>query len=355
MDTDNWRGQFAQGFASTGGGNDGALWVVLVVLGVLAALGALYYFANRAPRKTSGSGTRSAGAATSRPPVDPDLPVLGKLKPVTTRVNPLQQKILHELIDEFRQTETSAQAVPVAVLEKYSEFFFENVKKLKTNEADVREFVNRNYPIKEGYGVEMDFQASGVMHLIKSKVLEVGAKTITVAYDGQVLAFMKRGNELLLNYNVGKHFLQGATTIAEVVPRQAIVVRKPQRISLTSERRYARVNLKNVFGTLQDPKRNYKTSVRVMDLSLEGVRIQVEKPLDKHNVHQLVFDVTVDGRPLAFGPIDCVPSKAFFTGTGTYESGLVFLYLDVSTRTKLTAYMNHLAKELQEARAQAGN
>jgi hypothetical protein len=350
----DWQGQFAQGFVATGS-DSGAIWVVLFVLFALVGVGVLYNQMNKAPRRsrTVHRADREEVPRPTKVPVPP--PVLGKLHPVVTKVNPLQQRILHELIDEFRQQETSAQSVPVAVLEKYSEFFFENVKRMKTNEADVREFVNMHYPIREGYGVEMDFQASGVMHLIKSRVLEVGAKTITVAFDGQVLAFMKRGNDLLLNYNVGKHFLQGATLIAEVKPHVGIVVRKPQHISLTSERRYSRVNLRNVFGTLQDPKRAYKTSVRVMDLSLEGVRIQVEKPLEKRNIHQVTFDVTMDSKPLSFGPIECVPSKAFLTGTGTYESGLVFLYLDIATKQKLTAYMKYLAQELQDARAAAGN
>jgi len=354
MDTgNNWQGQFAQGFASSGyQDNTAAFVVVFIVLAALIGVGVLYNQLNKAPRKRGTPG--SAPKAPVKIP-DPAVAPIGKLRPVENKINPLQQKVLHEMIDEFRQQETSAQAVPVAVLEKYSEFFFDNLRRMKTNEADVREFVNMNYPIREGYGVELDFQASGVMHLIKSKVLEVGAKTITVAFDGQALAFMKRGNQALLNYSVGKHFLQGATTIAEIRPHVGITVRKPQKISLTSERRYSRVNLRNVFGSLQDPKRGYKTSVRVMDLSLEGVRIQVEKPLEKKNIHQLSFDVTMDSRPLTFGPIECVPSKAFLTGTGTYESGLVFLYLDVTTKAKLAAYMKHLAQELQDARAAQAN
>lgn len=346
-----WQGQFAQGFATAGGDNSG-IWIVLLVLAALVGVGLLYNRMSQGPRRRP-SRSLPSHHVSDAPRIEPRRAeaAVNPFRLPPQRINPLQQRILHEMIDEFRQQENSAQAVPVAVLEKYSEFFFENSKRLKTNEADVREFVNMNYPIREGYSVELDFQASGVMHLIKSRVLEVGAKTITVAFDGQALAFMKRGNQVLLNYNVGKHFLQGTTSIADIRPHVGVLVRKPQHITLTSERRYSRVNLRNVFGNLHDTKRGYKTSVRVMDLSLEGVRIQVEKPLEKRNIHQLVFDVTMDSRPLSFGPIECVPTKAFLTGTGTYESGLVFLYLDVATKQKLTAYMKYLAQELQEARA----
>lgn len=356
MDTgNNWQGQFAQGFTASSPVDPGAILWVIAILAALVGLGLLYNQMTKNAKKPVKNADYRETKPVSRPVVTEAAAPIGKLRPVENRINPLQQKILHEMIDEFRAQEVSAQAVPVAILEKYSEFFFDNLKRMRTNDADVKEFVDLNYPIREGYGVELDFQASGVMHLIKSKVLEVSAKTITVAFDGQALAFMKRGNQLLLNYSVGKHFLQGATQVADIRPHVGIIVRKPQKIALTGERRYSRVNLRNVFGTLTDPKRNYKTSVRVMDLSLEGVRIQVERPLEKKNIHQLTFDVTMENRPVSFGPIECVPSKAFLTGSGTYESGLVFLYLDLSAKTKLGAYMRHLAQELQDARAaQAG-
>lgn len=339
MNNSGWEGQFAQGFSS--GGPDNGGWIWALVLGAFLVLAVLVYYQMDRAR------TRHPRPKTSHPTAS----TVTKIEMPQGRLNPLQHRALHEIIDAFREQEPAAQALPVAILEKYSEFLYENLKQLKTSDAEVKEFINSHYPLKEGYRAELDFHGAGVTQLIQSRVLEVGPRTVTVAFEGPSLPFVKRGAQLWLNYTVGRHFLQGATTIAEVGPQGGLVLRRPEQVTLTTERRYTRVPLSNVQGNLHDPKRGLKSVVKILDLSLEGVRVQVERPLERKNVHQLTFDVVVEGRPLNFGPIDCVPSKAFLNGIGTYEAGLVFLYLDLANRTKLSVYMKHLAQELQSRKA----
>jgi hypothetical protein len=340
----DWQGQFAQGFTNNGSVDN--TWVIGVFFGVVAVLGALWFaydryqkYQARQPRKMAKASEEGASGSRTG----------AKFVPVPGRLNPLQQKLLQELIDEFRRQETAAQAVPSAILEKFAEFFYNNVKRMKTPDKDVEDFVNRNFPLQEGFTVELDLQTSGSLHLVKSKVIEVAGKHIIVEFSSQVPDFLRKGMSLQINYNVGKHFLQGSTVITEVRHDVGVILKKPTEVVLTSERRYNRMILRKATGTLHDPRSEYQTPVKVLDLSLEGVRIQVGRPLDKTRIYQLHFETEDEGKPLAFGPIECAPSKAFLTGSGNYETGLVFLYLDVGTKTRLLQYMKRLVLELQAA------
>lgn len=344
---DNWQRQFSEGFASSASlqtGSEGTLWVIfgfIVVVGIAWYLTEWYrkYQRNQAksqPKKVS----RSSESDGSQPK-------LHKYVAVPGRFNPLQQKVIQDMIDEFRKQEPLAQAVPSAILEKYTEFFYRQVERMKTKEKDVEEFVNRNYPLREEDGVELDFQSSGSLHLIQSKVLEIGPKTLIVEYNNPVPDFLRKGTTLHLNYHVGKHFLQGDSVVVDVRHDLGLVLRRPAQVTLTSERRYARIGLKKASGTLADARTGNSLPVKVLDLSLEGVRIQAGRPLDKTHIHQLAFEEVSDGQRWNFGPMECVPSKEFLTGTGTYECGLLFLYLDVASKAKLVAFMRHVAQEIQ--------
>jgi len=343
---DNWQGQFSQGFNTTT--NAGTGTIILVILGIIAALGALWfvfeqvrqYRARQPDRPGPGQPTGSQ-------------PKLHKYVAIPGRLNPLQQKVIQDMIDDFRKQEPLAQAVPSAILEKYSEFFFNQTDRMKTKDRDVEEFISRNFPLREDDLVELDFQSSGSLHLIKSRVIEIGGKTIIVEYNNPIPEFLKKGTNLQVNYSVGKHFLQGSSQITDVRPDLGLILRKPTQVTLASERRYSRIDLKKAAGNLLDARTGNAMGVKVLDISLEGVRIQVGRPLDKSHIHQLTFEEIGETRKWTFGPIECVPSKAFLTGAGTYESGLLFLYLDVAARTKLIAFMRHTAQEIQAAKAAA--
>ena len=341
---DNWQGQFSQGFNSPG--NVGSGSTLLVILGFVAVVGIIWFafeqfrkYQIRQPRKV----IRGSGDASQ--------PKLHKYVAVPGRLNPLQQKVIQEMIDEFRKQESLAQAVPSAILEKYSEFFYNQVGRMTTKDRDVEEYISRNFPLREGDNLELDFQSSGSLHLIKSKVMEIAAKNIIVEYNNPIPEFLRKGTSLQVNYSVGKHFLQGSSLINDVRQDLGLILRKPTQVTLTSERRYSRIDLKKANGTLVDARTGNSMGVRVLDLSLEGVRIQVGRPLDKTHIHQLTFEEIGETRKWTFGPIECVPSKAFLTGTGTYESGLLFLYLDVASKAKLIAFMRHVAQEIQAAKA----
>ncbi len=336
-----WQNQFAQGFSSSGGGgNIGLIVGFFVVIGLVVGV---WYLVQRYGNAKKRFQKRGPGMAEGS-----DAPIRAKYVPAVGRLNPLQQKRIQELINEFRHHEGSAQAVPSSVLEKYSEFFFYELHRMKTTEKEVEDFINQNYPLEEGFDIELDFPTAGTLHLIKSKVLEITGKHIVVEYRPPIPEFLKKGTALQLNYNVGKNFLQGSTVITDVRNDVGLFLRKPEEVVLTAGRRYSRIGLDNASGSIADPRTTFNETVKVLDLSLEGVRVQVGRPLKKGQIYQLIFGERGATRNWAFGPIEVVPSQAFMTSSGTNEAGLLFLYLDIATKSRLIAYMKQKVQEAQE-------
>jgi len=332
--TPAWQGKFAEGFTSSGGATDwGTLLWLLVFLVVVGLAIYLWMLLTRSQTTTK----RGSKTVSSR----------ARFVAVPGKINPLQQVRIQEMIDEFRKQEPLAQAVPSAVLEKYSEYFFHQVGKLKTTDREVETFINQNYALKNGDPVELDFHTSGSVHLIKSKVSGIGQKSILVDYQSPIPEFLRPGMSIRVNYSSGRHFLQGSSQITEVRQDAGLLIRRPTQVILTSERRYSRLPMVKATGTLQDTKSDYHSPVKVLDLSLEGVRVQVGRPLDKSHIYLLSFDAEALGRVWPFGPLECVPSKAFMTGAGTYESGLVFLTMTLAVKQKMVTFMKALAQELQ--------
>ncbi len=341
LQSGNWQDQFAQGFSAKAGATDnvGIVVAFLVIIGI----GLVLWFLISRYQRTQGKPAKAQAHVASEEDM---VPTRTKYVPVAGRINPLQQKIIQEMINEFRQHEDTAQAVPSSILEKYSEFFFHQIQRLKTSDREVEDFINKNYPLEEGYTIELDFPSTGNLHLIRAKVLEITGKSVLVEFHPPIPDFLKKGTNLHLNYTVGKKFLQGSTVITDVRPDFGLVLRRPHEVILTGERRYPRINLQAAMGTLQDPKTTFNESVKVLDVSLEGVRIQVGRPLKKRTIYQLTF-VERGTKNWGFGPIECVASQAFLTATGTNEAGLLFLYLDLATRTRLVTYMKYRVQEAQ--------
>jgi hypothetical protein len=324
VNSDNALNQFSQGFASTGGSTS---WIIIVVVLALIAIAVWYIVTQRrqAAQSPGAEARRRALASYTRGGVReiPQAPL-----------NAQQQKVIYDLIDEFRGKESSARAVPSAVLEKYSQFFYERLNLLKSNRGASRKFVSANFPLKPAMAVELDFDAEGQTLLIRSTVEAADEKMVVVPYSDAPPHFLHKGAHLLLNYSTGKHFLQGNSTVLGVKPGR-LIVSAPSEVVLSSERRYARVVLKDIMGMLTDTS-GQRTEAAVMDISLEGARVECDTAPSTDTVYQLTIPVQGYG---TMGPMECVVTKVFTTGSGQPQAGLAFLYLDMVTRAKLITFM----------------
>ena len=335
----DWQGQFSAGFASGGNPVDAlTLFLFLAVVAAVFLLGYVYLrWQAQRPRRDVSQNEGEAGTRKA------------KYVPVEGKFNPLQQKLVQDLIEEFRKQEAAAHAIPSSVLERYSEFFFANRSRLEIPDKEVEKFLDVHFPLEVGLDVELDFQSSGSVHLVKTKLIAVTLKTITVAFDNQVPDYLKRGMKMSINYSQGKHFFQGETVIQEIYETQGIVLRRPTHILLTNERRYSRVALTKATGSLHDTKSSFQIQVRVLDLSPEGVRVQVGRPLDKKHSYQLVFEASDGTKNKSFGPLECVPSRTYMTSSGSLEVGLAFLYVGRETKLEIWNFMKALVQASQTA------
>src|SRR5689334_3156978 len=94
----DWLNSFSNGFNSSGD-SSGLWWGLGLLLAIAGVIWLLYLSARNERARQARRGLRAG--APSR---------LAQLRPVPAKLNPLQQKIIYEMIDEFREHEASAQA-----------------------------------------------------------------------------------------------------------------------------------------------------------------------------------------------------------------------------------------------------
>ncbi|MCX7820760.1 MAG: PilZ domain-containing protein, partial [Brevinematales bacterium] len=261
-------------------------------------------------------------------------------------LNAYQRKILSDIIVEFKKKEVIAEGVPNSIFEKFAEYLYYNVGRLKVSERDVKNFLKTTYPIMKGYTLEMDLQKEGVLNLINTKVIFVNDKYIEVEYPSGVDFKFLRGMPLYINYNVGKHFLRGLTTIASVKDNVSIVLKKPENLMLSYERRYSRLPLQNAKGTIFNPKSNTSYEVEIIDISFEGVKLALPHNLQKNTIYYLSFSYSINSRDFIFTNLECSVSKSFITTKGRKEYGLFFLYLNNQNRVRLSTLIKEIALQM---------
>ncbi|MGC8770787.1 MAG: PilZ domain-containing protein [Brevinematia bacterium] len=264
----------------------------------------------------------------------------------STSLNAYQRKILSDIIVEFKKKEVIAEGIPNSIFEKFAEYLYYNVHRLKVSEKEVKLFLKATYPIMKGYSVEMDLQKEGVLNLISTKVIGVNDKYVEVEYPAGVEFKFLRGMPLYINYNVGKHFLRGLTTIVSVKDNFSIILKKPENLLLSYERRYSRIPLQNTKGTLYNPKSNTSYEVEIIDISFEGVRLALQNNLQKNLIYHLSFNYSINNRDFIFTNLECSVSKSFITTKGRKEYGLFFLYLNNQTRIKLSTLIKEIALQM---------
>ncbi len=265
----------------------------------------------------------------------------------TSGLNAYQRKILSDIILEFKKKEFIAEGIPSIIFEKFAEYLYYNVNRLKVSDRDVKNFIKTNYPILKGYNIEMDLQKEGVLNLISTKVIAANDKYIEVEYPvGLNFQFLK-GMPVYINYNVGKHFLRGLSTIVSIKQDISLVLKKPENLTLSYERRYSRLTLKDAKGSLVNPKNNIPYDIEILDISFEGLRIASKENLQRNNVYHLSFSYVINERNFIFTNIECSLSKSFISKGGRKEYGLIFLYLNNETRLRLSSFIRELALKLQ--------
>ncbi len=319
----SWQTQFSQGF---GGSLDpsGFYWGVLI----LALLTTIFILAYRGFQKRRGQNQLLSKRHSQQ----------------ESPLNLVQQAALHDLIDEFRRREPAAQAVPAAVLEKFAEFFYERKSRLRAKGKDNQAFMGAHYPLHTGDSVEVDLIEGKGVSLVSSVVTGMTRKGFTVLVPEPLASTLIKGQAMLVNYASGTHFLQGLTAVVEIQSAGEVLLRPLERLRLTRERRWPRLPVQTIAGSLTETRSGTRRPARVLDISHDGARVRVSSPLEKKAVHQLTFEAEAGGKRWVFGPLECVCRQVFAGEPGGIEYGMGFLYLDTESSRKLSSFLKASAQ-----------
>lgn len=324
----------SKGFSSTSGSSSGMIGISILLFLILAAY-LIYRFynsnGNRGRREPSNTGTsgmaRAAQQVARRPP----------------EFISAQRKVISDIITDFKKREFLAEPVPHAVLEKFAEYFYLNLNRLKMNQAEINKMLIADYPILQNSRIEIEAVINGRLYIFEKKVLTTGRdKIITEPVDQNTMVIPK-GQKVLINFSKGKEFISGESQLLSL-EWDRMILSYPKKLKIYNERRYARIPVQNVDGEIFAPPVPESDPVRVMDISLEGIRISTSAVLKKKNIYRLGFNHSFRGTNISFQNIECIVSKTFFADKGEREYGMAFLYLDIDTKQKLENYLKILSE-----------
>ena len=262
--------------------------------------------------------------------------------------NPLQKKAVFDIIAEFKKKELIAEAIPVAVLERFSEYFFSNLDRIRISNRQSQRMAFMIYPLTENTIIEIEFYLNNVLHVYERRTLSSDGKVIIVnKIDGFSDAF-KRGMPVIISYSVNNQFISGDSLILSLQSNERMVLSYPRNLIISDVRRFVRVPLNNVEGIIISARSQETGSVKVKvkDISLEGTRIITDAILKKFGVYKLNLEDKSTGH--AFNNFECIVSKNYLSDGGNYEYGMSFVYLDLDTRSKLIDYLRVLTNRLKQ-------
>jgi hypothetical protein len=263
-------------------------------------------------------------------------------------LNVIQKRVVYEIISEFRRKEFLAETVSDTLLEKYSEYFYQNVKRLSINEKKARELLNFFYPLFPGSIIELHIFHDGRLYIFESTVTELKEQKIVINDINNVLVPLKKGTKFYIHYQSHNLFFTGECSLLEIIPDKSLVLNGPFHIVWSNQRRYSRIPLENLAGSLSTENAHGKTEVSLGDISFEGVQIETSENLKRRTVYQLSFQEYFTGINFEFEKLECVISKAFFSRNGTYKYGMTWLAMERKDKEQLSDYLKLKAENLKK-------
>lgn len=324
---DNWQTQFSSGFSGPDAPvNLAWLWWFLALVALAVMAWVLWNWWSKIRRRTQ---TTVTGEGL----------VQANFVPRTGQLNPLQKKILQQMIADFQASEPAAGVVNSSLLEHFGEFFYRHQDRLSTNAQEVAEFVNFSFPLTKGLDVEIDLPLNGDMHLMACKLLSFNEKTLVTDLPEGFGRLVERGMKVQVNLAHGKHFLHGSSEILSYQSGTELVLRRPSHMEVSAERRYPRFKIQDSFSVLTNPETDEVIPVQVLDLSPEGVRISVQVPLAKTKVYQLNFSASDGKAEWSLGPFQCLPTQVYLKTSRSFEIGLSFVFVSLDAKAKLVSFL----------------
>ncbi|OHD19891.1 MAG: hypothetical protein A2086_02720 [Spirochaetes bacterium GWD1_27_9] len=260
--------------------------------------------------------------------------------------NFIEKKILYDIIDEFKRSDILANQIQTSVLERYSEYFFNNLQRLKISKKEAEKLRDIHYPILTESNVELEIFQDNQLFIFESKVISVLIDNIVIKYIETSFNF-QIGTKVRLNYHINNKFISGECKITNVVEDKKIVLTYPKKFVLSNERRYGRINLNNTKGTIKTNDNKTVFDIQICDISMEGLKIRLNAKLRKNLVYKIDFIGKIADLELKFENLNCVVSKTYVCDSGIREYGMTLFYPPPETKLKLIEYIKVLSSNVR--------
>ncbi len=258
--------------------------------------------------------------------------------PLIKEFNPLQRKVLFELIAEYKKDSLFSQNIPDAEYELFSEWLFKNSNKLLISKNDIKKLQEKFYPLLKNTKIEIDFTFQDKHYIVETIVTDTNTNYITAKFVNITPVSYEKGLEISINYVINSLFISGQTSLKSIIPGKQLIFFRPKQFKVTNERRYQRYSMDNLNAILISTWLTEPLTIQIMDLSPEGLKIQSEKQLKKNFTYKISFSEEIDSVIFNFENIRCYISKSFISNTGYYEYGMLFFFT-IEDKYKLHEYL----------------
>ena len=102
--------------------------------------------------------------------------------PLIKKFNPLQRKVLFELIEEYKKDSLFSQNIPDAEYELFSEWLFKNSNKFLIPKNDIKKLQEKYYPLIKNTKIEIDFIYQDKHYIVETIVTDTNAHYITAKF-----------------------------------------------------------------------------------------------------------------------------------------------------------------------------
>jgi hypothetical protein len=258
--------------------------------------------------------------------------------------NIAQQKIVFDIIREFKEWEIAAGGIPDTVLEKYSMFFFQRLDWFNISPQSARKIASRIYPLRSGQRIEIEIVETNVLYIFERTALIVNEKALAVQKIISSSIKFYKGLRVYISYVSDNKYISGRSKVLYVKPNGDLVFTYPDNLTVSHERRFTRIPLVSVSGVLISERSQEALEVEIIDLSIEGVKVRSKLSLKRNRVYRLKFEDTSVAPGLTFANLDCIVSQIYIIRENLYEYGMSFMYIDLATAGKLKEYMHLLVR-----------
>ncbi len=259
-------------------------------------------------------------------------------------INLIEKKAVFQIIDEFRKSDIIASEIPSNILEKYTEFFISNLHRLKISDSEAEMLRKKNYPLVKNTPVEIEIKDENRLLVFESKVVHIDNRTITLAFFGTNEYTIQKGTPIHICYTINKAFISGNSRVTGIYSGDRIVILHPDTFSLSNERRYSRIPISKVYGSLEVRNSEDIIDFQLIDISVEGIRIKTQWRLKKNTIYKVAFKDKLGGVDYIIDKIDCVICKTFIGERGYREYGMAFFYPNYETKRMLINYIKKLGE-----------